>query len=396
MTDPKSVEASRDDPLIKEIDDYFSSIQESFEKSLPPPKKKVNLLESASEFFLFVALFSVVPLIPGAIWIVIGRVAPHASFAFASLKIPADSFPSWWLVCTVIFLPAAIFTSKWDTRRIARDSKDRLGAAAMRFALCYSVAQEADRYTKNRLPKHAERALFYWRLALPSLFSGFDFGFPFLMRRGLEGNIEVDAPLVRYRRAAIGEENSIWWVDAIASYHPWFRLAPETARIVEAFNSIAEKITGRLKDRKDLQVVSGALRDLIASLYLAIPEISNVDRRSTAETVALSEFHLLRFSDALKGLAPYSPEVQPLQGKAKARLKFVTCVGWTASLFNHENLLAKFCAWWTLSQALVLVPIFAATRFLPALKPDTTLASLAIGTPLLVSAAALAGPLRKK
>jgi hypothetical protein len=381
---------------MKEIDDYFSSIEDSFEKSLPPPKKKLNLRGKASGLLGFIAVLSIVPLIPGVVWIVIGRVAPHASFALGSLRIPADSYPFWWLVCVAIFLPTAILVEKWEGTGFGQDSKDRLGAAAMRFALCYSAAQEIDRYAKNRLPKHSERAMFYWRLALPSLFSGFDFGFPFLMGRRLGGDLEVDAPLVRYRRAGIGEQNSIWWVDAVASFHPWFRLAPETARIVEAFNSVTKKITSRLQDRKDLQLISGALRNLIGYLYLSIPEISSVDWRTTDETVALSETYLLRFSDALKELTPYSPEVKPLEGKARARLKFVTCVTWTVSLFSHENSLAKFCTWWVFSQGLVLISIFAVTRLLPALKLDSTLISLAIGTPLVVSAAALAGPLRKK
>jgi hypothetical protein len=169
-----------------------------------------------------------------------------------------------------------------------------------------------------------------------------------------------------------------------------------TSRILEALYSVPLKITGRLKDKKDLSSVTSALSSLAGYLYSAIPEISGTERHSSAEMEEFGERSLSRFVEAIEPLTLYIAEPQPLRGKERAKFKIAAVIAWIASLFCHENLLLKFSVWWILTQTLVIAAVFSASRYVPGLKLDSTLISLIVGTPLLVSAAALAGPLRRK
>ena len=389
-----SIDTQIDDALAAEINDYFSSIEDSFEKSLPPPHRKMNLIGKVVGTIDFIALLSVIPLVPGLIWMTIEHFAPTSSFTVLHHAIRTSSFPLWWFVCALVWVPLAIIVNSWNDKRAAKGSKERLDSAPMRFALCFCVVREIDRFTKNRLPKHAEAALHYWRLLMPALFSSFDFGIPIAFHANSDS--EQDMPLVRYRRGVAPEMPSIWWAEALTSSYPWFKLAPGTARIVEGFNSLRKKIRGRVKDKKDLLLVSAVLRNLTAYLYLAIPEISSSEHRTSEDSQHLAEIHLLRFADLLSGLAPYSAEIQPLEGKAKRKFEVAACIDWFVSLFSHESPLIKFCSWWIFTQILVVILLIVASRLISTLRLDSALISLAIGTPLLVSAAALAGPLRKK
>jgi hypothetical protein len=110
----------------------------------------------------------------------------------------------------------------------------------------------------------------------------------------------------------------------------------------------------------------------------------------------LSERSLLRFAEIIQELPPYVPERRKLGQKEKATVKIADMLTWVVDLFAHENPLLKFIFWWTLIQCLVLASVITASHYVNSLKFDSTLVSLIIGTPLVVAAAALAAPARKK
>jgi hypothetical protein len=110
----------------------------------------------------------------------------------------------------------------------------------------------------------------------------------------------------------------------------------------------------------------------------------------------VGEQSLLRFAGSLEGLSFYKPEQRPLEGKEKVRSKLVMIIAWIDGLFVHETPIVKFIVWWALGQAIVLIGLVVARHYVPDLKLDSTLVSFAIGTPLVVSAAALAGAFRNK
>jgi hypothetical protein len=154
--------------LASEISDYFSSIEDSFEISLEARHKR-DLLDSAQGFFIFCSVFSAVPLLPlaawgGAIWLL-----RNSTVAIKGWVVPIHSFFFWWILFAAFCIPIAIILSKADSRRSMRRSKDRLDLSLMRFALCYAIVLEIDRFSKNRLPKHIERAVGYWRRFQPML-----------------------------------------------------------------------------------------------------------------------------------------------------------------------------------------------------------------------------------
>jgi hypothetical protein len=312
------------------------------------------------------------------------------------------------LAFVAITLPVATALSKIDDTRSKRKVKDNLGKASMRFALCYAIVHEIDRFAKNRLSKHIERATDYWMQFGPLLTqmlnpltegrSHQSMNVTFLASPDLDE--EASAKLIA--RGFIPTSGFVRYrsmfpqIDMLRQKHTWFKLDTTSARILNAFNSLPLKITGRLKDKKDLSSVAAILTNVAAYLYTTIPEISSTELHGTAEITNLGEQSLIRFTDELETLSVYDPEPTPLEGKEKVKSKFVIAVAWIAGLFSHDNLLFKFSAWLVLSLALVIVALSTAWHYDPGLKLDSTLISLIVATPLVVSAAALASPLRRK
>ena len=84
-------------------------------------------------------------------------------------------------------------------------------------------------------------------------------------------------------------------IDMLRQKHTWFKLDTTSARILNAFNSLPLKITGRLKDKKDLTSVAAILTNDAAYLYTTIPEISSTELHGAAEITNLGEQSLIRF-----------------------------------------------------------------------------------------------------
>lgn len=396
-----------EDRYRTEMGEYFSSLQDSFQSSLHSVHEE-DSLQSALVWTIIASVFSVIPLLPLIIWGGIRYFASGWTAAVKGVPLPVQSFLFWWALLGVISIAVAVGLNTIEKRRSKRREAETLDAAPMRFALCNAIAQEIDHYTKNRLPKHIERAGLYWRRLLPMLVRMLNPLDGHFVREAYEvtsiGAPELDintiAPELRERGFITGP--GLWkyrsafpQVDLLRTSHSWFKLDPTTTKIVNAFNTLPLKLTERIKDKKDLPAVEAVLRSLSVYLYSVIPEVSSIED-SDSSIKQFGEDSLIQFADSLDHLAPYRAEPRPLGSKEKVTFKFTSAITCIAGLFCHDSLLVKFFSWWLLVQALVVVAIATASHYVAGLKLDSTLISLVVGTPLLVSAAALASPLRKK
>src|ERR1035438_8045251 len=176
-------------------------------------------------------------------------------------------------------------------------------------------------------------------------------------------------------------------IERLEINYSWFKLEQNTRRIVNALNALPEKISGRLKDKKDLLLVGNALRNLSRYLYSVIPELSSEDG-GHQDVKVLGEQALIQFAQQIEELPPYIEEQRPPEEKQKASRKLILAFTWLAGLFSHESLLIRFSVWWVFSQSIALVVLRIALWFVPSLKLDSSLIVFAAGTPLLVAAAA--------
>jgi hypothetical protein len=280
----------------------------------------------------------------------------------------------------------------------------------MRFAICYAIVKELDRFAKNGLQKHAEKAHEYWTHLQPmtlKLLDGLGSGGG---RSALNPSYFAYSDAYSGGTAELAKKDSFTYTDAgdflIPSLFPeiyylqreytWFKLEPTTSKIINALSTLPWKITTRLRDRKDLSSVASSLLHFASFLYTFIPVVSSTDQHSDSELAAAGEQCLLRFADSLEGISVYKSEPRPLEGKEKIRSKMALAIAWFGTLFVHESPIVKFIAWWVLAQTIVIFGIVFARHYVTDLKMDSTLVSLFIATPLVVSAAALAGPFRNK
>jgi hypothetical protein len=392
-----------------ELEDYFASISDSFEGNWAASQRR----DYVSDFLdvpLFLSMLSVLPLIPTMVWSIVHFRYPNSRTVAAGWAVPIQSFLFWWCVCVILSIPLAVLSSRVDGWRSKRALRDQLSIASTRFALCYATVQELDRFAKNGLQKHAEKALLYWtqlQILIQGMFNVFGGGrnpstsspapvvFAEYSEEELDASLQLAAKGLSaahvfrlsspFRRVVIFQQR-----------FPWFKLEPTTSKILNALSSLPLKITTRLRDRKDLPSLISALSDFASYLYTLIPEVSSTGRYSDSELALVGEESLIRFASSLDALGVYKPEPRPLEGKEKVRSKLTLVICWFDELFVHETPLVRFIVWWALGQAIVMLGLVVARHYVPDLKFDSTLISLIIGTPLVVSAAALASAFRKR
>jgi hypothetical protein len=390
-----------------ELEDYFASISDSFESTRAAEHRR-DLIDVFLGIPVLIATFSVLPVIPMALQGVVQSWYASWHPVVAGWALPTRSVFFWWFACVALCVPLAGLAFKVDAARSKQASKDRLGQAAMRFALCYAVVQDLDRFAKNGIQKHAERAQNYWaqlQRMIQELLNVLGGGGGrsalnpeyFLFAAVYSGG--TAGPPVR--GSSTGPEPFIISsllpeIYYIQRAFPWFRLEPITAKILNALSSLPWKVTTRLRDGKDLPSVASALLYFSSFLYTLIPEVSGTGRHTDSELSAVGEGSLVCFADALERLSVYKSEPRAPEGKERVGSKLAVVVAWLGGLFVHETPVVKFIAWWALGQAMVIAGLAVSRHYIADLKLDSTLVSLIIGTPLVVSAAALAGAFRKK
>ena len=268
-----------------------------------------------------------------------------------------------------------------------RKARTWLPAPEMRFALCYSVIDELDQYQRNRLPECIDKALRSWTWLVNSIPAILGLGSdPF--REGI--GFEFPAP-------AMWRWN--WSPDRLLSdlnslgKNPWFKLEPNTEFILTSFKQLPSKVFDRLRDRRDLTLVSDCLRHLAGYLYSVIPVIS--DNTRDPDLLDFGRDQLLEFARAVERLSPYrSQQPVPYKRKAAFSSRMWSRIQSAISLFSHESSSVRYFAWWCSVQVLVVVGVRIASRWKAGLWSEPAIIAMIIGTPLLV-AAEMAGSSRR-
>jgi hypothetical protein len=147
--------------------EYFKSIEGSFEKSICIQEKQENA-GFAVGLFVFLFVFSLIPLFPYIVSRILPRFTSTEVVALWGLRVHTDSFGLWWAICFCTSL-LMLFISYNIGRPSKKLLSERLEPAAMRFALCHAVVDQLRTYQTNRMPRHIEVATKYFQALTDSI-----------------------------------------------------------------------------------------------------------------------------------------------------------------------------------------------------------------------------------
>jgi hypothetical protein len=363
--------------------DYFKSIEHSFEETLAG-QKQTNLLAPLGMASIFLLVFSVIPLVPLILTHLVPWALKSTSVTIKGVRVPLDSMWIWWLTASGILLGISVLIFRWDGEREKRNKKKWISEPQLRFALCYAIAEEIEKYQTNGIQKHADLAYDYWHQLQGMLFR---FLRPF-------GAFYPHAVAVPTPEAAGAE----FWpkhpfvpypeINALKTQFSWFRLDAKTNSVIEMFTSLPDIVHDRLRDRKDLDQVRGCLTLLAGYLYTRIPDIPERNGPDSLSDVA--EASLGSLTSAIANLPAYSSEPKPISHPTHFWKEFASTTGQFAAPFAHPNILVCFVAWYIFTLLLTLGALKVAFHFLPKMTVDTILVSVIVGGPLACAVSAVA------
>ena len=358
---------------LVQVRDYYSSIQGPFEET-----NRIESKESKVGFFkatlIFGLIFSLVPLIPWGLSVVFTKLVRPRLLAIWTMRIPTNSFWFLWPVAFALFLIALILAFRLS-RPSEEQRKRRLSPAHMRFAYCFSAFEEITDYQTNKLKPHLEKAQEYLAMLSKSflrLLLAHD-----VVPGSPPGNVIIseDEPIITgvYGFAP---------VTALSRRLRWFKLEPQTEKIVSAISGIDSKMEDRIKDKKDLSNIASILTDLATYLYTEIPEICDGTDEDKKQFQEYGDTALNAFADKLNALQPYKSEAEPLTPHQAVSRKFASTSSKVSAFFTHENVLVCFCAWYIFSAILICFGFWLASLLIPAFKLDTVILSTIVGGPV--------------
>jgi hypothetical protein len=145
--------------ILEETSEYFKSIQHSFEET---HSVEVKSRKNAAETFVIIAfVFSLVPLIPYAISLLLIKVVVKPiSFGVLGLQASVSSLRFLWLLCFLLSLLTLFAYYKY--RGPGKKLKARLlSAPNMRFGYTFGALDEIRHYQTNRRAQHLTKAADY-------------------------------------------------------------------------------------------------------------------------------------------------------------------------------------------------------------------------------------------
>ncbi len=359
-------------------EEYFRSIEGSFQKSLIIRGKKETGFVAGLSIFLFV--FSLIPLVPYGMSEVVPRLTGKSTARIFGMTLGLHSLLQWWIACFLGSL-ILVFVSYKATRPSKELLKEELAPAAMRFAFCYATIDQLRKYQTNRLRRHVESATSYFEDLSDSVarlvLSATGYGYHRLCGSGAFDEVFLDEtraflPLALRAGDLVGER----------ARFSWFKLEPQTQKILRALSSFPSKLRDRINDKKDLPILVSVLLDLSTYLYSEIPEISDGVGEEANRLAEAGAASLESFAEKVNAMTQYASEVRPETPKesmAKAAFSALARVG---SIFRHENELVCFMAWYVLSLVLILSGFILAIHFEPGLRVDTVVISTVVGGPV--------------
>ncbi|HWR15385.1 MAG TPA: hypothetical protein VN577_11180 [Terriglobales bacterium] len=349
---------------ILALSEYFASIKDEF-KSTYDAQLRPNPFSRILIFFDFCLVFSIIPISPIPVWWLCSK--RLLSLTIAGWTLPVRSFFFWWVTFVVLAGVGVFVLSKLSNSR--RPSEDDLSLPQMRFALSFACADELSDYQKNRRESHVQRALKYERRLYnvwPHLFHPERHD-----EAALDSVLEYSAQrfpslfLASYRRFA------------------WFRLDPDTEKIMTALAEFHSKTRDRIADKKDLGTVVEAFQNLALYFFSEIPEKQDNDPNLPNNSAAIGKSALLKLSHTLELLPPYSRELLPATAKEKITSKVTARLAAFTGVFAHSNLFVCYLVWVIFLSFLVIGAVLLGRHYFPTVEMDSTLLSLVIGTPML-------------
>ena len=351
---------------------YFASIEEPFRET------RVEMSPGGRSFktlVVVVFIFSLIPFFP----YILARYSSHIlirSVTLWNVRISFTSFWFWWIALFVISLLLLIATFKFSGP--SKEQKDKwLSSQQMRFAYCYAVVNEIRNYRTNHLMRHIKAASEDFERAATAVLGlgALDIGDGIYLSQGQRLDVQFSqSPMV--------------------GFHPvrpyWYKLEPETKDILRALLNFGPKVGERLKDRRDLSIIEAALVDLAGYFYTEIPEISD----GTDDTALrnLGTACLVKFSAKINELPAYRSEQQSQTSEEKISRKVVSTGQRLSTLFNNENLLVAFVAWYLLLLVLFLTGFYLALHYIPGVKVDSTMITAIVGGPIATAITAVTIP----
>jgi uncharacterized membrane protein len=396
--------SSEPDGISLDLDAYFESIKPAFD-NLQASKERAHEEQydgtgGTIVFFLFL-FFSLVPVIPLIGYLVSRWIRSPLSFAVFHRTFSAHTFLFWYVACVVV--SAALFglrlryashLEKKSAIKISARREDALSDPHVRFALCYAMRSEIEDYRTNKLKHHIEKAREYWNNFIPllreALGSDRYWSDPRYManpRMYFEAELRA-TPLKQQRKQFFPE------VHKLLSDFSWFKLDATTEGIILAFDDLQPKLNDRLYDKKDLDQISKCLLPLEFYLYTQIPDIADTEedreRLKQVEKSSLMSFvHEMSVLDKYLSPNTASPVIPKSVVKKEKLAKLLTL-----TVGNPSPFLRFSSIWFVVQSGLAIaVPIFLiADR---AIKLDSTLIALLVGSPLAIAAGLTAIPLEK-
>ena len=345
---------------------YFESIRDTFRETREGMKKDD---ENTNGFFVLIFVLSLIPVFPFAGYAVTKHYFGDALLTIKNLRIHVASFWFWWVALFLLSLGILLLALKFggvsDTEK-----KKWLSLPQMRFAFTYSVVEEIQKFRTNQMPRHIDAAL-----------SCFDKTSAMLVPRRA---VPTELYAAHGREAVItGESAGLVRVE-FAGLPKWYRLQPETERILKAFGEFSSKLRDRLKDCKDLPSIQSALTYLAAYYYFEINSESEV---RFEQGMAM----LLTFAAQLDSLPQYRSEELKKTPKEKLSIKFFSTLSKVTAPFQHDNPMIAFLCWLALLFCLFSCGFYVALRF-TSLRFDSTILNALIGGPILGAVTAVTIP----
>ena len=357
---------------------YFKSIEEPFRET------RVEMSRSGGPFkalVIVIFIFSLIPLLPYGLSRLASRLFAVRLVSLLSIRFPLASFWFWWIASFFISLLLLVATLK--LLGPSKEQKDKwLSPQQMRFAHCYGIVNEMRNYKTNHLSRHIETASEYFEVIATSLL------------RAQTLQLAEGIYPEQYWRAQIQfseEEAATLRTAGFLGTRPyWYKLAPETEDILRAFANFLSKLRDRLRDRKDLTIIESALTDLAGYFYTEVPEIS--DGTEDAHLQNLGMASLISFAQKINDLPSYRSEQQRPSPEEKVSRKVISTGQRLSALFNHENLLISFIAWYLLLFLLFAMGFHLALRYVPGVKVDSTVITAIVGGPIATAITAVTIP----
>jgi hypothetical protein len=181
-------------------------------------------------------------------------------------------------------------------------------------------------------------------------------------------------------------------VNKLLDRFSWFKLDPRTESIITAFDGLRSKLSGRIRDKKDLFQVSNCLLPFSLYLYTLIPDITDTEQEKEKLGI-FQEISLSSFVQEMASLPDYTPEKRVDSKTEKSAASKAKVGGMLSATVENSAPFFRFISIWVIVQIVVAIAISAFLATVKTLKMDSTLVALLIGSPFAIAAALTAIPI---